>query len=598
MLRQYSRIAFAAAFFAAVLSGTAKNAFSGDIDLEKWLPQSTVAYLHVESLETILEHPFSTSLRTSSAFKTLMRSPEAIKARAGLALLEFAIGDKLESIVKKLTTNGACIAIDKETQGVVLLADSESAEWLDDYLQRLVKMARTDAKSKQQPDPIREADYRGLRGYEFQKTVVTNIGSVLLVTNQPRLAKDIIDRSMDATKDHLVANPLFQQATQSRSAESAQDALRIANGFVDLDTLREAGVAKELLGSNRKDFAGELLLGGVLAVLQKTSFTSGAIAISPNNIRIQLQVPYDQEWIQESHTFFVGPNSKGFAPAAPNTPSSLAMLASVRSYRDLSEMWRRAGDLFDEKVNDQLAQADNTLTTLFSGKDFGTDILGAIEPQVQLMASEQKYELGATPAIKLPSFGIVAKLRDADMKKELKRTFQSFIGFLNVVGAMEGNPQLDLDAESIEGVQYYSATYLRDRDKKYDAGLPVQFNFSPTLAFKGDFAYVSSTLAFAKKMASLPLVNTNAAPELSNAPPELDNTVASINVDSLRHVLESNLQQLISQNMLDKGHSKTEAENEIDILMKLLSLLQTGKLALRFDDSVRLQLDVTMQFER
>ena len=605
MLRPYSRIAFAAVFVSAVIYGTAKNAFSedtnafsGDTDLEKWLPQSTVVYLHVESLETLLEHPFSKTLRTSSAFKTLMRSPEAIKARAGLALFEFAIGDKLESILKKLTTHGACIAIDKETEGLVLLADSESAEWLDDYVQRLVKLARTDAKNKEQPDPIREADYRGLRGYEFQKTIVTNIGSVLLVTNKPLLAKDIIDRSMDATDDHLDANPLFQQATKSLSTESAQDALRIANGFVDLDTLRQAGFAKDLLGSNRKDFAGELLLGGVLAVLQKTSFTSGVVALSPNNLSIQLRVPYDQKWTQESRMFFVGPNSKGFAPAAPNTPSSLAMMASVRSYRDLSEMWRRAGDLFDEKVNDQLAQADNTLTTLFSGKDFGTDILGAIEPQIQLMALEQKYAPGSTPAIKLPSFGLIAKLRDADMKKELKRTFQSFIGFLNVAGAMEGNPQLDLDAESIEGVQYYSATYLRDRDKKYDAGLPIQFNFSPTLAFKDDFAYVSSTLAFAKEMASLTSVNTNAAPELDNAATELDNTVVSVDVDSLRQVLESNRQQLISQNMLEKGHSKTEAENEIDVLMKFLSLLRSGKLALRFDDSVRLQLDITTQAGR
>ena len=293
MLRPYSRIAFVAAFVTAVIYGTAKNAFSGDTnafsgdtDLEKWLPQSTVVYLHVESLETILEHPFSKTLRTSSAFKTLMRSPEAIKARAGLALFEFAIGDKLESIFKKLTTHGACIAIDKETEGLVLLADSESAEWLDDYVQRLVKLARTDAKNKEQPDPIREADYRGLRGYEFQKTIVTNIGSVLLVTNKPLLAKDIIDRSMDATHDHLDANPLFQQATKSLSTESAQDALRIANGFVDLDTLRQAGFAKDLLGSNRKDFAGELLLGGVLAVLQKTSFTSGVVALSPNNLSI------------------------------------------------------------------------------------------------------------------------------------------------------------------------------------------------------------------------------------------------------------------------------------------------------------------------
>ena len=92
-------------------------------------------------------------------------------------------------------------------------------------------------------------------------------------------------------------------------------------------------------------------------------------------------------------------------------------------------------------------------------------------------------------------------------------------------------------------------------------------------------------------MASLTLVNTNAAPEL-------DNTVASVDVDSLRQVLESNRQHLISSNMLETGQSKTEAENNIDVLMKFLSLLRSGKLALRFDDSVRLQLDITTQAER
>ncbi len=67
------------------------------------------------------------------------------------------------------------------------------------------------------------------------------------------------------------------------------------------------------------------------------------------------------------------------------------------------------------------------------------------------------------------------------MRRELKRTFQSLIGFLNIVGAMEGQPQLELMSEtkSERDSQFYWAEYLLDTDKKYDNGLPIQFNFQP-----------------------------------------------------------------------------------------------------------------------
>ena len=571
----------------------ATTAVDGPV-FEKMLPRSTVVFLRVDPIETLLQHSTTKSILDTKEFKGLLRTPGAIKLRGGLTLFEFAIGDKIDSLANKLTANGACVAIDKKTQGVVLLTNAESDEWLEEYLQRLIKLARTDAKNKGEPDPIRQADYRGLRGLEYQNVVISNLGSVLIVTNKSELAKDIIDRTLDATVDSLESNIRFQQATKSICDQPVNEtSVHFARGFLDLNELREAGVAKELLGEKTHDFAGELLLGGLLASLQKTSFASGCLMLEPSSISVRTQVPYEIEWNKEFRTFFVGPDGKGFAPSIPVA----GVLASVSAYRDVSQMWRRAGDLFDEKVNDQLAQADSTLTTLFSGKDFGSDILGAIEPQIQIVASEQVYAPGVAPIIKLPSFGLVAKLKDVSMKKELKRTFQSFVGFLNVAGAMTGSPQLDLDTESIEGVQYYSATYLRETDRKYEGGLPIQFNFSPTLAFKNDIAIVASTLSFAKQMSIFPVAkavedaNEGGVARVGETVSQ-DNTVVHVNVDALRSVLESNRQPLIAQNILEKGHSKSEAENEIGILMSVLSLLQSAKLSLRFDEFVRLELDI------
>jgi len=575
---------------ASVLVVHPKSVIADDLDVRKLLPASTAVYVEAKSLESVLEHPFSKSLQESNAFKKLWRSPDVMKLRGGLTLFEFAVGDKVELVIKSLTANGLHLAVDKKTEGVVLVACTESQEWLDEYLQKLVKIARADAKSKNQPDPIREAEYRGIRGYEFQKMIVGSIGSMLIVTNKGELCKSVIDRHLDSKNDHLLSNPLFQLAWKSKTEPSLPNATQqVAKAFVDLDTLRQVGVAKDLLTGKAQDFAGELILGGVLASMQKTSFAIAELSLGETKLSMQVRVPHEQEWTGESRSFFVGPKGTGYA--SPLVEGS-GMMASLIAYRNLSELWHRAGDLFDEKVNGELAQADNTLTTLFSGKDFGTDILGAIEPQIQLIASEQAFEPSNTPAIQLPSFGLVAKLKDPMMKKELKRTFQSFIGFLNVAGAMEGNPQLDLDSETIDGKQIYTAMYLRETDKKYDNGLPIQFNFSPSLAFEGNLVIVASTNALAKQATSKSTKQNEVIAEAKN------NTALNVDFGALKHTLEANRLQLISQNMLEKGHSKLEAEKEIETLLGLLSLLRNGTAALKFDDHVRLRLDLEIHADR
>ena len=570
-----------------VLESARGDNIEAKLDVRKILPASTSLYIAAKPATFILEHPFTATVKASSAYKKIMRSPEVLKLLAGLAIFEFAIGDKVEAVAASLTANGLHFAVDRGTEGAVLLAETESSEWLEDYLQKLVKLARTDAMSKSQTDPIHEADYRGIHAYEFQKIIIGSIGSTLIITNKKELGKSIIDRHLDSTNDGLMNNALFLKAWSSQAcSKQKEEPEPIISAFVDIDALRQAGVAKDLLIGKSKDFAGELILGGILATLQKTSFAEGELFLTANQLSVQLRVPHKKEWTEEKQTFFVGPDGNGYASSLVDDSR---MMSSLVAYRNLAEMWLRAGDLFDEKVNDQLAQADNTLTTLFSGKDFGTGILGAIEPQLQIVALEQSFENSSEPAIRLPSFGLVAKLKDVSMRKELKRTFQSFIGFLNVTGAMEGNPQLDLDSETIDGKQIYTATYLQDSDKKYENGLPIQFNFSPTLAFDGDLVYLSSTNSLAKQL-KLRSADAKESNEQSRS-----NTLLRVDFGALQQALAANRKQLIAQNMLEKGHSRTEAEKEIDTLISLLSLLKTGNAALRFGDQVKLMLDLEIQ---
>ncbi len=571
------------------------------------LPAETVVYVQLDPLRNLIDHPVRKRIETSDAFQEIWKSPGVLKLRTGIGLAEFAMGEKLESMLRRISHDGIDLAVDGKTQGAVLIAHTENQKWLESYIAKLVKLANDDAQKNKRPSNIKEAEYRGLKGYEVEKTIVVQLDHRLLITNKSELAKSIIDRWLDKTQDGLAFQAGFKTAwselesnSKTKTSESSNS---IAKIYVDVDRLRQAGVAKELFQGKANDFGAELLFGGLLANLHKTPYLVGNLQTNGNEITFRASTPHDKAWLGKSREFFAGPDGSGQAlPMLMPTGT----LGSVSAYRNVSQMWLRAGDLFDQQVNDQLAQADNTLTTLFSGRDFGEDILGMLEPEMRLVASRQVFDDGdPVPAIKLPGFALVAKLKDPKMKPELKRIYQSFIGFLNVTGAQTGQPQFDLDMETSDHAQFYTAKYVFEVDRKKREESPIQFNFSPCLAFVDDAVVLSSTITLAKQVAvslSSPGQTTSdssAAGSTVSSSPALSttaaNTVLQIDAQAVKSILQDNRNHLISQNMLEKGHSKKEAELETDTLLSLVDLLDNAKLKLSFHQSATLEISASFR---
>ena len=553
-----------------------------------WLPDTTVIFGEISPVSQWLEHPLRESLVETESFKKLGRSPQALQLRSGMTVAELALGLKLDQLAKDLTEQGAFVAVDAKTKGVALLLRTQSQQWLEDYFDKAIELVRRDAKSKGNPDPVESAEYRGTTGYKFQNAIYIPMGPWMLVTNKGDLAKSILDRYADNTKG-LSQAPWYQQAINSAAINTTenQTATPQAVFWIDMIALREQMNNNDLFGDKAKDFGAELILGGVLSVLANAQVMRASVSMDPQGLALEIQAPSNPQWYSDAREHYVGANATGNAPVWPEIPGAIATLAT---YRNLAQMWLRAGDLFDQNVNEQLAQADNTLTTIFAGKDFGTDILGAIEPQIQLFAAQPNFDhLDIQPAIQLPSFGIVAKLRDpAKLQRELKRTFQSFIGFLNVAGAQEGQPQLELDTIEQDGVAIYTANYILDEDRKYPDGLPIQFNFQPTLAFIEDRMVLCSSVENAKAL----LLQRQ-----EQAAPDAVHTWFQADAMAIRNLLRTNSNPIIASNMLEKGHSRLEAKREFDTMMLLLGLVQGIKMSMEFQDQARLmiRLDANLQ---
>jgi len=580
-MRQLSRLLIAILFLLILCPRLRADDDRHAADL---LPATVGIYVEVpqpkELLGQIIDHPIYQKLSEADTYKQALQQPQFVQLRGAVALVELRIGRTWRSALEALFDKGIVVAVDVKTKGVAIVTHSSATGLVDQTRDVILSFIGEDAKKKGNADPTKAAEYRGIKAYQIDKGKFATFDGWVVVTNNDDLGKNIIDRYLDRTADSLATSQRFQQARQQISPEA------VAWSYADVETIRATGASPDVFGGKAKDPGGELILGGLLANLSKTPFATAELKLDQQQASLVLRSPHDVSWIGEGREYYFGPQGTGRAPQLLQAPNTVMALSS---YRDVSGMWLRAGDLFNKEVNDQLASADSTLTTLFSGRDFGEDILGAIKPELQLIVVRQTFEEGRPqPSIRLPAFALVAQLKEPEkMRPELRRIFQSLIGFLNITGAMNGQPQLDLNNEQNGGNQLVTATYAVEVDRPNQTEAKLNYNFSPSLAFADNYVILSSTTPLARQL-------IDSAKNTSATSGEALNTRAAADAKVLRDILQDNRSHLIAQNMLQSGHSHDEAEKEIDTLLSILQLLRGVELRFKADDHLQLELNVNL----
>ena len=542
------------------------------------LPETVAIYAELSRpkhlMDVVLDHPLREQIEDLDEYKQLLKQKQYLEFRAVVSVLEAHIGQQWRPALELIAGKGVSVAIDTQTQGVAVLVNAKEPELLKKTFDALLDLM------KEANGELKQGEYRGLTAYELNQAKVVAFDQWLLLTNKGDLGKAIIDKHMDGGESCLANSKQFQQAQKQVSGDPTVWA------YLDVMKLRQSGAAEGLFQGRTDNPVLEVLLGGILSNLKKTSFATAMLHLDQQQVELELATPHKSSWTPESREYYFGPGGKGVAPRLLEVKDTLLTLST---YRNMSEMWLRAGDLFNEEVNDGFAQADSNLSTLFSGKDFGEEILGAVQPEMQLVVARQEFAKDQPqPAIKLPSFALVAQLREPKtMRRELKRTFQSLIGFLNVLGAMNGQPQADLDIEKEDDAQLVTATYASEVGEETAKDAPINFNFSPSVAFVDDLFIVSSTKGLARQLVAEAKKDQQAK--------LVTNTNARANLGVLKTVLADNRAQLVANNMLEEGNSKEEAEQQIGVLLAILDVFDTASLRLEpSENQLKLNLKVKL----
>jgi hypothetical protein len=566
------------------------------------LPRTTVTYLEIarpaELWDRVAEHSATRRWLGSDAYLQATRTSELRRLMAVLATFGFAMQQEWQMAVQDMLRGGVTLAIDDSTGGIILLIRPRDEQTLDRFRRIVTRLAREDAERKGEPDSVKTVEYREVPVLQAAPWHMATFSGWLLLTNHQESGEQLLDRYLDGTGGSLAEQPRFQQAISKRPA--AADVW----GYLDLVRLRELvqrqnGDDHPLVSGRAPNPGVELILGGVLTTIRKTEYVTAFARLAGDSLQFEVTSPHsDGEIPVERQYFFREPGERQVTEPLllPDTVASLSV------HRDVSRMWLHAGDLFGSQVNDQLASADGTLTTLFSGRDFGEDILGAMHPYWRLIVVRQTWSPDTPqPAIRLPSFALVAQLREPEpMQRDLRRVFQNLVGFLNIVGAMNGQPQLDLNMEPLGDGQLITTTYdLPEEPGSED--LPIQYNFSPSLAVMGPHAVLASSSKLARDVATALAQQAEAADTSEPArrpegePAGEANTRLYLDIQALADVLSDNTRQLVAQNMLEKGHRRAEAEREIHGLLELLRYLRRAELGLEFGQQARLQFQLDLE---
>lgn len=528
------------------------------------MPGSTLFFAEVRdpsrALPLLESHPLWQRFTKLDVYRAALEKKEAKRALALVKSFEERSGMAWRAALADLTQGGVSFGIDVGTQGGVVLVRAKDAETAEKIQKAFVATAREALEKLGRDEEIEEKNYRGLQAYKYKDLVYGVCGPYILLANKAELARNVADRILDGKSGSLAEDEQFQAAAQERPAKSEGWA------YLRMDVPRLLGVVKKLTEKRSDNPLGELLFGGVLTALQHAPYLTASLQVEGSTAKLAFSAPAPKEGAaadKKSVDFFLAVDDEGKGPIA--LPPETILSFSVQ--RNWSKFWQAADELFSEKIVAEMAKADSTLSLFFSGKDFSTEVLTAVKPRLEVVVVRQTFDGPAEriPTLKFPAAALVLEVDPkADLGTHFKIAFQSAVGLGNLGLSQERKPQLLMDMRKEKGVEIVTAKFL-DPVRKQDV-TPVEYNFSPTLVLLDGRVVLASTEKLGERIAAgLKNPSNRAAPA---------NLELEVFAQPIAAALRDNLDALVSQNMLEKGTDRPEAEAQVGLFLEVVAQLQ------------------------
>ncbi|MFN9234144.1 MAG: hypothetical protein ACK6D4_05830, partial [Planctomyces sp.] len=313
-------------------------------------PQTTAICVEVTDppalLAALVRHPLVERLQNIDGIRKALSSPEMQPLLTGRNFFQLQLGMPWLEALQAVSAKGLWIAVDSRDQSAALLIRGRDEQLMQDVRLKLLELTRLTAGGNGKLDT-----YRDIPVYRLPQGGAAVVGQWLLVVNKNEAGRRLLDRLLDlqsADDQSLSALPAWQQSRASRQPQAA------AWLWAGMQAIRDAAGNRAVFQNRAENPGVELLFGGLQTVLNHTDWMQTELLVADSSLRLALTAPFSADWMPESRQWYFGPDAAGQVPAVPQVAG---LLGSIGMYRNVSEMWQRAGDLFDADINDRMAEA-------------------------------------------------------------------------------------------------------------------------------------------------------------------------------------------------------------------------------------------------
>jgi len=538
---------------------------------EAWVPQEALLVLDVHDpkpiLDLLLDPKLIEAVKASPPYRAGASSPQFAQMTNAIQFLEARLETKWPEGLVKLLGGGFTLAVGPKGT-TFLLVDAQDAEMLRELNDVILFFAKDNAERRGDAEAVSSGEYRGVTGWKLGPNEAhTILDNRLLVSNKSEGLKAALDLRAEPDRPGLARSPGYQAAKRAAGSGAA------ATLYVNSGVLKNLPQVQNALAGDRNPLA-VLLLAGLADAVQDSTWLGLALDVSGDKLVLRLATDGTVD-PSGAGGFAIPPQAGG---AMPNLVVPRG-IAAMSFYRDLHGFYAAKDELFPERTSG-LIFFENMMGIFFTGRDLTEEVLAQIGSDVRLVVARQEYRPeNGTPAVQIPCFAAVFRMKDPDkFARVAEEGWQKAVGLVNFSRGQQAKPGLIIDRPVHNGVKYTSAAFSPPEGENRSA-VDVRFNFSPSLAMTGEYLVFSSTAGLAEDLidalgketqeGAAPLAGTHSLLELDAA--------------QLASILGANREGMIRQNMVEKGNTREQAEQEIGTLLTIIEHVGRVKLDVGID---------------
>jgi hypothetical protein len=533
----------------------------------QWIPADAPVVVDISAplalLSPMLEPDLGKSL--AAALTTVNADPKLQQLQGLVSFLELQLGTDWRTALRKLAGRQITFSVDA-SGGTLLSVDGQDGALLTRLHEIIREFAAGEAARRNQAGLVSSNSFRGVTTWTFG----TNehhalVGSQLLLANRPQTLERALDLHAASNHPGISRAPLYQAASRAVGSEAA------AKIFLDLRTLRNLPGLKTALAEDGNPLT-TLLLADTKSALREANWLALGIYVTNQEVVLRTFTDGAAPNGAKLAAFAIPPRTQDGALPALSPPG---LVASMSLYRDLHSFYAAKDELFPERTSG-LIFFENMMGIFFSGIDLTDGVLGETRPDVRVVVARQEYDPAVgVPAEQYPAFAAVLRLKHPEQfGLTMEEAWQKALGLANFTRGQKALPGLIIDRAERNGVKY-TFSYYRPPAARSEP-VDVRYNFRPSLARAGDYVIISSTDGLARDLIDA-VQKEAAAPPGASSPA---NGVLELNGAALRASLEANRENLVRKNMVEKGHTREQAEAETFFFLLALGFLDHASLTL------------------